>query len=245
MDTSQVTPPMDTPRHAAKRLHMKLRSPLLLLIMLLAGAQAANASEGAERVRELLARHAATPGASIEVELPPASMKKLAGCASPSVELAGHNPPRWGSVTVRATCAGDSGRPVFVRARVRAQGNYWVLARDIKAGEALHAGLLRRERGDLSRLPRNAVTDPDTLSGRMATRALRQGTILQSHWMKAPALVTRSQTVTLVAEGQGFQVTREGQALDEGGLGDRVRVRLENREVVTGTVSETGTVRLP
>ena len=200
--------------------------------------------DGVMAVRELLTRHASEPGVSIQVKLPENSVRQLADCRQPDAELAGHSPPRWGSLTVRVTC-GPSDRPRFIRAQVTAIGTYWVLAQDVAAGAPIHADLLQSQRGDLTRLPSNAITGTGELDGQVAARPLRTGTVLQSHWLKTPAMVKRRDRVTLRVEGRGFRVTRDGRALDEGGLGERVRIRLDNREVVTGIVSGAGTVRLP
>lgn len=216
----------------------------LALLLCLHSTVALAGPDGVMAVRELLTRHASEPGVSIQVELPESSVRQLADCRGPAAELAGHSTPRWGSVTVRVTC-GASERPRFVRAQIAAIGPYWELAQDVDAGAPLDTGLLRRQRGDLTQLPANAVTEPEALAGKVAARPLRAGTVLQSHWLKAPTLVSRRDRVELLVEGPGFRITRAGRALDEGGRGDRVRVRLDNREVVTGIVSEPGTVRLP
>lgn len=226
----------------AKGAPLAAGSLALALYLQAAGAHAG--PDGVMAVRELLTRHASAPGVAIQVELPERSVRQLADCRKPDAELAGHSPPRWGSVTVRVTC-GPSDRPRFVRAQVAAVGSYWVLAQDVAAGTPVHAGLLERQRGDLTRIPANAITETEELAGQVAARPLRAGSILQSHWLKTPALVKRRERVTLLVEGRGFRVTREGRALDEGGLGERVRIRLDNREVVTGIVSGHGTIRLP
>lgn len=219
-------------------------SQILALSLCLFGATASADSEGVVAVRELLTRHAATPGISIQVEIPESSRQKLADCPRPEVALAGHGPPRWGSLTVRATCDASQ-QPVFVRARVSAVGDYWVLAQDVQVGTPLAGERLQQRRGDLTQLPGNAITEPKQLSGKVAARPLRAGTILQSHWLKSPALVKRRDRVNLLVEGRGFRIIREGRALDEGGRGDRVRVRLDNRKVMTGIVSDADTVTLP
>ncbi len=68
--------------------------------------------------------------------------------------------------------------------------------------------------------------------------------MIQSHQRRRPALVERRQAVTLVAGGEGFRISREGHALDDGALGGRVRVRLSNREVVVARVTGPGRARV-
>ena len=111
-------------------------------------------------------------------------------------------------------------------------------------GSTTRAGMLSAEQGDLSRLPANAVLERDRIVGQEAARPLPAGTVIQSHQLRKPALVERRQAVTLVAGGEGFRISREGHALDDGALGGRVRVRLSNREVVTAQVTGPGRARV-
>ena len=61
-------------------------------------------------------------------------------------------------------------------------------------------------------------------------------------------LVKRSRPVTLVGGSAGVQAQLTGYAMDAGGLGESVRVRIGNlrndRRIVRGIVTGLGTVRL-
>jgi flagella basal body P-ring formation protein FlgA len=47
-----------------------------------------------------------------------------------------------------------------------------------------------------------------------------------------------------MAQGGGFQVSADGQALSAGVLGQEVRVRMDNGRVMTGTVVDARTVKV-
>lgn len=62
---------------------------------------------------------------------------------------------------------------------------------------------------------------------------------------RAPS-VTRGQVVTIAVQGRGFTVTQQGQALEEGAIGDWIRVRPEgNREPVHARIENPGRVVIP
>ncbi|WP_369405828.1 flagella basal body P-ring formation protein FlgA [Pseudacidovorax intermedius] len=48
----------------------------------------------------------------------------------------------------------------------------------------------------------------------------------------------------VLAGGQGFEVSTEGQTLSAGAVGEPVRVRMPNGRIATGQVVDAGTVRL-
>src|SRR5690348_10312927 len=151
-------------------------------------------------------------------------------------------PAPAGRVTVGVRC-GD-GQTRYLQARVTAIGQYWVAARDIPVGTLVTASMLEARSGDLATLPRLAVLDENAAVGRMATRTLARGSVIQGSQLQAPALIQRNRTVSVEAVGQGFRVVRQGEALQDGALGDTVRVRMSNRSILTGVVAGDGVVKV-
>jgi len=72
----------------------------------------------------------------------------------------------------------------------------------------------------------------------MAGQALRQSMV------KAPSLFKAGAQVRVSAQGPGYAVTSAGQALSAGSVGQTVRVRMDNGRIVSGIVSEDGTVTI-
>lgn len=169
-----------------------------------------------------------------------AARANLPPCQRPQPFLPGNGQRLPGRVTVGVRCA--DGQVRYLRARVTARGDYWVARRRLPAGTRLTATMLRRRSGDLGRLPESAIRDLDLALGQVTTRTLAPGAVIQRSQLQAPELVHRRQPVTVAASGPGFRVTRQGQALQDGGLGDTVRVRLADRSTVTGVVTGPGLV---
>ncbi|MGL6159420.1 flagellar basal body P-ring formation chaperone FlgA [Microbulbifer sp.] len=219
-------------------LHKSL-STLLLAILPLPCA----ADPVAEAVRTFLQRQSLPPGGEVRIEVQP-STARMPACERPRPFLPGGKQKLRGRVTVGVRC-GEGGRRVrYLQARVTVTGNYWVTAGPVEAGTPLTADMLTRARGDLGALPRGAVFEREKVLGRVATRPLGAGTVLQSHLLKAPPLVERRQQVTVEARGHGFRIAREGRALEGGALGESVRVRLPDRSVLSALVSGPGRVRV-
>jgi flagella basal body P-ring formation protein FlgA len=84
--------------------------------------------------------------------------------------------------------------------------------------------------------------------GQQIRRFVPASEMIQPDAIKMVDLVVRSRPVTVVGEGPSVQVRLTGVALDSGGYGDTVRVRMgdarRERKVLRGVVSGLGTVRL-
>jgi flagella basal body P-ring formation protein FlgA len=78
----------------------------------------------------------------------------------------------------------------------------------------------------------------------MATRQLGTGQTLRQGMVKAPQVFQAGAQVRVVAQGAGFQVTGEAQALSAGVVGQMARVRMDSGRVATGIVLDVRTVKI-
>jgi len=219
------------------RIHSRCLFPALLLLA--SGAAHAGAAEDAAQVfLQDAARHL---GNDVTVTVP-APEVALPPCTDPQPFLPGHDQRLLGRVTVGVRC-GD-GQTRYLQARVTAIGQYWVAAQDIPVGTLVTESMLEARSGDLTTLPRQAVLDENAAVGRVTTRTLARGSVIQGSQLQAPALIQRNRTVSVEAVGQGFRVVRQGEALQDGALGDTVRVRMSNRSILTGVVAGDGVVKV-
>jgi flagellar basal body P-ring formation protein FlgA len=73
---------------------------------------------------------------------------------------------------------------------------------------------------------------------------LLPGQALRQSMVKPPQAFAAGTQVRVVAQGPGFQVTADGQALGAGVVGQLVRVRMENGRIMNGTVLDRNTVQV-
>lgn len=92
-------------------------------------------------------------------------------------------------------------------------------------------------------LPANAVYEPHELIGRTPRRGLPAGTPVLAADLKRPVVVAKGALVTLILQTPSMRLTARGRALDEGGIGDSIRVvNAQSRTVVAGVVLANGQV---
>lgn len=221
----------------------RLTLPLPTLLACLLSLSAASADDGEllQAVHGFLHEQASALGDELIIELRPPSAR-LPTCESPAPFLTRPGEVPLGRISVGVRC-GDDGRQVrYLQAEVGVIGEYPVLDTPLSAGETVRHEHLVMQSGNLAELPNRALLEVDRIVGQVATRALSPGQPLLEHQFRNLPLVERNQRVVVEARGRGFRIAREGQALEPGALGDRIRVRFDNREVMTAEVVGEGTL---
>jgi flagella basal body P-ring formation protein FlgA len=141
----------------------------------------------------------------------------------------------WGKSRVGLRCTQGSVKwNVYLPITVKVFGRALVATSGLTAGSVLTAADLALAEVDLAEDPVAALADPDIAVGRTLARALKPGQSLRQSHLKVRQWFAAGETVTVVAQGQGFSVASEGQALNHGVDGQPVRVRTESGRVLTG-----------
>lgn len=214
--------------------------PFLALVALLAACTAAlaQADDTAAQVRELLAHQAgAATAAGGRVELAIGQLDprlRLAPCQKVEPYLpAGVR--LWGRTRVGLRCAqGPVAWNVYLPVTVKVYGRALVAATSLGPGQELTAADLREAEVDLAEEPSPALLRADDAVGRPLARALAPGQTLRLAHLKARQWFAAGDTVKLTAQGDGFAVSGEGQALTPGIEGQAARVRTDNGRIVSG-----------
>lgn len=160
--------------------------------------------------------------------------------------------------TVRVICEQENAWDIYVRTGYQSEAP----AKDDKSPENLEKSdnldLMQRviivrpvSRGDLltledlglqtlSRSGGGGFTDIDELVGRRAKKSLRTGLVVHDRHLQPDWMVHAKQSVSVVNNTGGIQVTTAGIALENGRLGDLVKVRnLSSNSILHGFVAGT------
>ena len=192
-----------------------------------------------QQVHQFLYEETQALGEEVVIDLRPPS-PHLPECVQPEPFLANANQAPLGRVSVGVRC-GEDGRQVrYLQAQIDVIGDYVVAARDIERGTLITSSMLSERGGNLGDLSAQALTAEEDIVGKIAQRPIRSGSVFLAHYLQAPHLVERGQRVTVIAQGSAFRVSREGEALEDGALGEQIRVRFGPREIMTARVAERG-----
>lgn len=226
---------------ASRCLPFHLRCLLVIALGLAATQARGDDPSLIEAVQGFLYQQAQPLGQEVMIDVSPPSAH-LPACIAPEPFFPNARQAPIGRVSVGVRC-GEGRRQVrYLQAQVDVVGSYVVAARDIPRGALITQAMLTQRQGNLGDLTANALTDEDAIIGKVAQRPLRQGEVFQAHTLQVPDVVERGQRVTVTAQGPGFRVSREGEALESGAQGARIRVRFDTRELVTARVTGDGTL---
>jgi len=190
------------------------------------------AAAGQEALR--LARGEATGVQVEEARVDP--RLRLARCSEPLATRPAQGARAGGRMTIEVSCADPRWR-IYVPVTLSARVPVAVAARPLPARTALAASDLRLAERDLHALPQGYFTRLEDAAGLELTRALGAGETLTPGAVRAGSLVRRGQAVTLLARSDALTVRMQGEALSDGGLNQRIRVRnLSSGREIEGVV---------
>jgi flagella basal body P-ring formation protein FlgA len=151
----------------------------------------------------------------------------------------------WGRTRLGLRCLdGVAKWNVFLPVTVKAYGRAWVVRRDVAPGAVLSEADVMEAEVDWAEDVSPVVLDPQQWMGQVATRALTTGQALRQNMVRPAQLFQAGTQVRVVAQGVGFQITADGQALSAGVLGQLVKIRMDNGRIMSGMVLDARTVKL-
>lgn len=152
----------------------------------------------------------------------------------------------WGRTRLGLRCTQGGGRwNVFLPVTVKAFGPAWVLRDNVVAGSVLTAADAVQAEADWAAEPSPVIVEPAQWVGQVASRSLMAGQPLRQSMVKAAQAFAAGTPVRVVAQGPGFEISSDAEAITPGVVGQPVRVRMENGRIANGIVVDLRTVRLP
>lgn len=172
------------------------------------------------------------------------SRLRLAPCARVEPYL----PPGtrlWGKTRLGLRCLEGAVKwNVFLPVTVKALGSAWVVKGNLSPGTVLTESDAMLAEVDWAEDNSPVVIDPSQWIGQVASRALTSGQVLRQSSLKPAQVFQAGASVRVMAQGAGFQVVSDGQAVMAGAIGQMVRVRMENGRTLSGVVLDARTVRV-
>jgi flagella basal body P-ring formation protein FlgA len=172
------------------------------------------------------------------------SRLKLAPCGNIETYL----PPGarlWGHGRVGLRCVDGMARwNVTVPVTVRAFGPAWVVRGQVLAGNPVTQNDVVASEVDWAEETSPVLQDPTQWAGQTASRTLVSGQVLRQGVLRPTQVFQAGSQVRVVAEGPGFQISGDAQALAAGVVGQVTRVRMDNGRISSGTVLDARTVKI-
>ncbi|MDO9094030.1 MAG: flagellar basal body P-ring formation chaperone FlgA [Rubrivivax sp.] len=182
--------------------------------------------------------------AALAVAPPQARVVALPGALDPRLKLAPCDQvqaflpagvPAWGRSRVGLRCLkGPVAWQVYLPVTVQVWAPAAVAAAALPMGAQLDSSQMATAEVDWAAASTAPTATSQTLQGRVLARPVAAGQPLRAADLKARQWFAQGDMVRIVAQGLGFAISAEGQALGPGFEGQRVRVRTDAGRVLVG-----------
>jgi len=147
--------------------------------------------------------------------------------------------------SVEAVQDGKPLRTFWVKADVRVKAQVVQVAKPVAFRSVLKADDLREQLCDIEDPRATYFRTTAEAVGKVARRALGPGELLGQNSVEQPGLVRSGETVRLLVESGGLRMTVLARALQNGKLGDPIKVRnIDSDRVITAVITGRGEVRV-
>ena len=222
---------------------MRFWGILLTAFFLGTSAQAALAPDLDKEITRFIQKSPSINGLRIQVEQVDPNIV-VPVCIGGAIEISTQPGARvWGRTTLQLRCA-KAGWMVNIPFNIRVFGDYVVASRYLPFGQKIESGDIRVIEGELNLLPDDVLRTPKGAYDRVLSRPLQMGAPIGLNDLRESSVIKVGDPVRLVLSGKDFEVSGEGIAQTSGMIGDMVRVRLADGQVLQGMVLRPSVVRV-
>ena len=173
------------------------------------------------------------------------SRLRLTDCAQPLTMELDDPDLRGGNISVHTRCGSPRPWAIYVPARVSVYRPLPVAARSLNRGHRITEADVVVELRDTGELRQGFISQTETAIGQELRRPLAAGDTFRMGILVEPLAVTRGDHVRLRAGTGPIAVITRGTALDNGRLGEQIRIRNNQSErVVKALITGPGEVRV-
>lgn len=227
---------------------MRILISLIAALALIGPAQAdtsVTADTIATRISDAIAARLPTPGRYRVALADPGFQLSLPESAQGRFDIAALTfDPARSSFNAALAYTAPSGDREYVRIAGSAAAVIEVpaLTRDIAIGETINESDLTTIEMPAARLAAAVVTSPANIAGQAARRTLRARTPLFTYDVKRPIAIKKGELVTVTYALDGIQLTAQGQAQADAGVGEQVAImNTRSRRTIDARVTGAGT----
>ena len=214
---------------------------LALMWSLSFGSSAALPPDLELAIKRFIQKSPTVNGLRVETEFLESNLN-IPACLGGSIEILAPTGARlWGRSTIQLRCA-KADWLINIPVNIHAYGDYVVASRYLPFGQKLEFGDIRTIEGDLTVLSDDVLRSPKAAYERVLGKSLQMGMPVGLNDLKESAVIKVGDPVRIQLTGQDFQVSGEGVAQTPGMIGDMVRVRLADGQVLQGKVLRPGII---
>lgn len=173
------------------------------------------------------------------------SRLRLAACQQPLETFAPYRRGNSARITVGVRCNDTSRWTLYVPVSISRMEEIVVASRPMTRGTIITAEDIRIETRDVAKLHRGFIATPEEAVGKRVKRRIQANGVVTPDRITVQHAVKKGNLVTILARIGSLEVRVKGKALDNGVIGERIKVKNSSSErELEATVVARGTVRV-
>lgn len=154
----------------------------------------------------------------------------LSACQQPITFKLQDTAAPGGSVTVNCHCPDSPGWSIHLSAQVDIYRPVAIAKHNISRGNLITLTDLDYETRNISQISEQSFADANLAKGLAAKRMITKGDVIRPSMLDQPRQVRRGEQVTITSHAGSISVVMQGTAMNDGKLGQRIRVRNDQSE---------------
>lgn len=150
----------------------------------------------------------------------------------------------WGNSSIGVRCMSPVTWSLYVPVNIKVSNHVLVTVRPIASGQPIKAEDVQMQQRDITAFAGSALTSLDQTDDKYVAAPVASGTVLRAEMLRAANVIQQGQMVKLVAQGVGFRVTSEGQAMGNAKSGQVVAVKTRSGQIIKGIARSEGVVEV-
>lgn len=185
---------------------------------------------------------------SIEPEITIGQLDKrlnVARCEEPLQPFLRPGARMAGNTSIGIKCRGERPWTAYLSASIHLYDKIAVASRPLPRGTRLQQSDLTLVEQEISSLSRGFFNELPALEGQILKQSLKPDTVITPAMVKPPLAVKRREGVVIVAGTGAITIRTQGEAMADGAIGDRIKVKnRRSQRIIDATVIEAGVVEV-
>lgn len=150
-----------------------------------------------------------------------------------------------GKTTVGVKCVGSHPWSLHVPVTISLYKNVVVSSRTLRKGDVITVGDVKLTKHNIADLSYGYFVDTKSGIGMKVKRRAVAGTVLTPSMLKKPLIISRGQKVAILAQSGRMEVRMMGKALNNGAIGDRIKVlNIKSKQKLEAVVTSSSEVKV-
>jgi flagellar basal body P-ring formation protein FlgA len=195
-------------------------------------------AELSKRIKDFVGSHESFVGKRVEITvgMPSAAIQGCPG--GPEISFLGRQLP-WGQSNVVLSCKKPAWN-VSVPVQTAVFGQVLLANRPLSRGDSPTQADVRAAEIEITSYRQPLATRLAEIEGRVLTNPIRAGEPLALNNLRLETVIKVRDSVMITVRGPGFEASAEGVALSAGGVGEQIKVRMPDGQVVQAQVIRAG-----